>query len=165
MPLLGARLCEVAYTNPQFFNGGVHGPLSLSYASDSDAARIWQRGPKRRSGRGGFPCDCRGQFWQFVYENGSFLHIKWGIIRGYRLCEVAYPFPTFPSPPFFLLLVQSTGGGGHGYFYPLALPVTAVQTGFVNGGGGGARVWKGEIFDNFVCENGIFLHIKCHYNY
>ena len=44
----------------------------------------------------------------------------------------------------------------------LAILVKVVQPGFVNGGGGGGGVvW--EIFWKFVFENGIFLHIKCHY--
>ena len=60
---------------------------------------------------------------------------------------------------------------------PLAMPVTVVQPGFVNGGPkrGSEATERGEgvgerfppptagDFLKFVYENGIFLHIKCHY--
>ena len=47
---------------------------------------------------------------------------------------------TNPLLPPFLNLYYSTqwGGGGRGRLCPLAMPVTVVQLGFVNGGGGGA---------------------------
>ena len=71
MPLLGGRLCEVAYTNSLLpllkcillqSRGGAWVLVPLSYASDSGAARICQRGPKQGSEAtergevvGGFP--------------------------------------------------------------------------------------------------------------
>ena len=53
------RICEVAYTNPILppckiyvtqIKGGGQGPYPLSYASDSDAARICQRAPGPNEG-------------------------------------------------------------------------------------------------------------------
>ena len=82
-----------------------------------------------------------------------------------------------PYSPFFwkIILLQPRGrvggGGGTWPLVPLAMPVTVVQPGFVNGerGGGGGqsdRAGEGvgrEIFWKFVYENDIFLHIWYHY--
>ena len=65
----------------------------------------------------------------------------------YRLCEVAYTNPLLPL--FKNYFTPINGEEGHGRLCPLAMPVTVVQPGFVNGGtsvasflvwgGGGAR--------------------------
>ena len=68
MSLLGGRLCEVEYINPyspfykfllllQSRGGEALALVPLSYASDSGAARICERGPKRGSG---------GRVWEGV---------------------------------------------------------------------------------------------------
>ena len=94
--------------------------VPLSYASDSGAARICQRGNNlatersdrawRRYGRGLPPPPPHGReiVRKFVYENGIFLHIKY--LLGGRLCEVAY---TNPLPSLlYMFLFLLTGGGG-----------------------------------------------------
>ena len=114
MPLLGGRLCEVAYTNPlipllTFFipinwgGGGAWTLVPLSYASVSGAARICQRGAKAKRPSGGGcerfpPSHGREIFWNFMYENFIFLDIIM-LLLGDRLCEVVY---TNPLPPPFL---------------------------------------------------------------
>ena len=93
MPLLGGRLCEVANTNPLLPLLTIcvspikvqWGLVPLSYASDSGAARICQRGgggggkARVRSDQAGevfFPSHGREIFWKFLCENGIVLHIK-----------------------------------------------------------------------------------------
>ena len=116
-----------------------------------------QRGPKQGSEvtemgegvGGGFPpSHGREIFLKIVYENGIFFHTKWHY-KGVVICEVAY----VPIPYIFPLLKISFTPikGDHGPLCILAIPVTAVQPGFVNKGGQskgakwprGGRVWEG----------------------
>ena len=61
-------------------------------------------------------------------------------LLGGRLCEVAYTNPLLP-----LLKISFTPiKGEHGPLCPLAMPVTVVQPGFVNGGGGGGAKRRSE---------------------
>ena len=54
-------------------------------------------------------------------------------LLGGWLCEVTYTNPLLP-PSFEKLFYSNQGGAGAWPFVPLAMPVTVVQPGFVNGG-------------------------------
>ena len=84
------------------------------------------------------------------------------------------PIPYLPPLKFPLTPIK---GAGHEPLCPLAVPVTVVQPGFVNGGpkrgseatergegvgGGFPPPTVGRRKKKIVYENGIFLHIKCH---
>ena len=147
---------QIPYTSPLFKISftpikGEHGPLCiLATCGNSGAARICQRGPsegaKRPSGgrvwEGGFPLPCTvGRFfWKFVYQNEISCTLN-VIIKGLVMWSDVYQSPTLP---FFEKLFYSNQGD-----VPLAMPVTVVQPGFVNGGESdgakrpsGGRVWE-----------------------
>ena len=89
-------------------------------------------------------------------------------LLGGTLCEVAYTNPLLPPPLFFYFFYSNQWGGGGGEAWALVplsyMPVTVVQPGFVNGSEVTERgEGVGRFFWNFVYENDIFLHIKCHY--
>ena len=88
MSLLGGKLCEVAYTNPLLPPFKLFTPIMgawplvpLSYASDSGAARICQRGGggvKAREGGGGY----REIFFENLCMKMAFSCTLNAIIRG-----------------------------------------------------------------------------------
>ena len=64
------------------------------------------------------------------------------VIRGYSY--VRWHIYQSPIPPFYIFFTPIMGE--HGPLCPLAIPVTVVQPGFVNGGpkrGSGGGCWKG----------------------
>ena len=93
-------------------------------------------------------------FIRIHYKNSIFLRIKCHVLGG----RVAFTNPLLPLLKF--LLFQSRGAWA---LVPLSY-ATVVQPGFVSGGlkrGSEATVSGGG--GEFVYENGIFFHIKCHY--
>ena len=87
---------------------------------NTGVARIFQRGgggPKR----GSEATERAPSHGREIFETSC---MKTALLEG-RLCEVAYTNPLLPH--FKFLLLQSTGGGGHGRLCPLAMPVTVVQ--------------------------------------
>ena len=126
-PILGSRLYESGiYQSPTSFfylfysnqrgGGGleVWALVPHNYASDSGAARICQRGPKRGSDREilfenwcmktAFSCTLK------CHNSMGVGYVKWHII----------PIPIY-SPFWKIILLQSTGRRGHGRLYPLAI--------------------------------------------
>ena len=93
-------------------------------------------------------------------------------LSGGWLCEVTYTNPLLsPSLKNYITPIKGTGTCP---LVPLAMPVTVVQPGFVNGSqsegagegvGGGFPPSHGReiFFRKFLYENSIFLHIKYHY--
>ena len=127
----------------------------ISYSSNSGAAMICQRGPKQGSevterGKGvggGFPPLTVGRFfcWKFVYMKTTFL-AHWMALLGGWLCEVTYTNPLLPPPLLLKNYFTPIKGAAAWPLVPLAMPVTVVQPGFVNGGGGGgAKRGEGAI--------------------
>ena len=111
---------------------GDHGPLCILAIPVTmvQPGRSMGAKARERSDREGGGCG-REIFWKFVYENDISCTLN-GIIRGLVMWSDIYQSPT---PPFFwkIILLQSRGAGAWP-FVPLAMPVTVVQPGFVNGG-------------------------------
>ena len=151
---------------------GDHGPLcilaipvTVVQPGRSTGAKARERSDREGGGCGrGFSPPTVGRFfWKFVYENDISCTLN-GIIRGLVMWSDIYQSPT---PPFFwkIILLHSRGAGAWP-LVPLAMPVTVVQPGFVNGRpkrGSEAtergRVWEGvspshgrEIFPNLCLK-------------
>ena len=79
-------------------------------------------------------------FWKFVYANGIFFCTWNAIIRGYIGYVKRHIYTNTLLPPFKKFFYCNQRGGD---IFP---PPTV-----------------GNFFLEFMYENGIFLHIKCHY--
>ena len=87
-------------------------------------------------------------------------------LLGGWLCEVTYTNPLLsPSLKTYFTPIKGTGTCP---LVPLAMPVTVVQPGFVNGGqsegvGGGFPPSHGKEILKIRVSKRNFLHIECHY--
>ena len=120
---------------------GDHGPLcilaipvTVVQPGRSTGAKARERSDREGGGcgRGFSPSHGREIFFENLCMKTTFL-AHWMALLGGWLCEVTYTNPY--TPPFFwkIILLQSRGAGAWP-LVPLAMPVTVVQPGFVNGG-------------------------------
>ena len=147
---------------------GEHGPLCI-LAIPLRVVQPWfvnggqSKGAKWPRGGEGAPTVGRF-FWKFVYENEISCTLN-GIIRG--LVYVKWHIPIPYSPLLLKNYFTPIKGAGAWPLVPLAMPVTVVQPGFVNGGAKARersdRAWGGcgrgfppptgsEIFQNLCLK-------------
>ena len=159
MALLGGWLCEVTYTN------SLLSLLLKNYFTPIKGAGAWPLVPlaicqwrwcsqdlsmgakqgsevtERGEGVGGFffTTPTVGRFFENLCMKTTFLAHYMAVLGGW-LCEVTYTNPLLP----FLLKNYFTPikGAGAWPLVPLAMPVTVVQPGFVNGGPKRGRFFK-----------------------
>ena len=128
MPLLGGMWVGI-YTDPllpllKISFTPIKGSMALmplSYASDSIVQPGFVNGGQSEEAKrpsGGSPPTI-GRVFENLCMKTAFSCTLNAIIRGYRLYN--------------LLSSNQGGGGGHGPLCPLAMPMTVVQPGFVNG--------------------------------
>ena len=150
------------------------GPSALSYASDIGAAKICQQGPKRGSEaterrEGGFPPPTVGRFLKIRVWKQHFRALKCHYLGVDYIMKYSEHQPLPPLLNFFH--GQTMGAWG---LVPLSYDSDSGVARICQQGAKArersdqaGELWEGgkgwEIFWKFVYENGIFLHMKCHY--